>query len=375
MKKILFILLVLAFTLLTTAAEWGRLSGTMPLLKQAGPIHNSKYFVTNADVKDGKINLKIPVNTEKNIIIMATGFEASKVTLDNKKPIAYKRYNTPDLESMEIPGVGSRIQLEALKPGIHSLLIEGQKMTGNVQLIIAEPESKVELKTKIFPLAAKAGEEVTVEAQLGTDIYSPSVIAKAFLTDGQIVALNDKGENGDKVANDGVFTGTFTAQTMKTFEGINMRIETEGTLNNGFPFKRTSSAAVMVTNPQTTIEDLAINEKTLKISLAETEGKYRIEVIFGTEEQSIAYARETVVANGNLEVLIPRPTISAPATKAIVRVLNMNTLGLDDEMEVKLTPFTPDEKIVIDPKPANKKAVLPPSKLEAAKKYGDFIKK
>jgi hypothetical protein len=376
MKKILFILFVSIFSLSITAAEWGKLSGNMPQLKQAGPIHHSKYFVTNADVKDGKINARIPINTEKNVVIMVTGFATTQATLDNKKPVAFKRYNTPDLESMEIPGVGSRIQLEDVKPGLHLITIEGKKMTETVQLIVAEPDSPLEMKAQITPLAVKSGETVTVQIHLNKEVYSPSVKAKAFLANGQIVELNDNGQSSDKIAGDGIFTGTFIANTMKNFEGINMRIETEGTLNNGFPFKRTSSAAVMITNPQTTIEDLVVNDKNLKVCLGEAEGKYRVEVVFGTKEQSIAYARETVAAeNRNLEVLIPRPSISAPATKAIVRVLNMNSLGLDDEMEIKLTPFTPDEKIVIDKKPANKQAVLPLSKIEAAKTYGDFIKK
>lgn len=372
MKNLYILFCISILSISINATEIGKISGNMPNPKMSGPTHFSKYFIESAKVVDGKINLKIPINAQKNITIMVTGFETTKVLLDKKSNLKFKKYNTPDLESMEIPGIGSRVKIDLTNPGFHTFELEGRKTTENVNLIISEPDSLIELKTKVIPLAATNGDTVTIEADLSDKVYSPSVTVKSFLSNGKVVQLYDNGQNGDKIPNDGIFTGTFIAETENSFNGLNMRIDAEGQIKNGLPFKRTSSAAVMITSPQTEIENTIVNKDNITITLKEALGKYRVEIIFGKDNQSIAYARDNIKLNDeNTTLSIERPNFSKSANKALVRVLNLETLGLEDEKIITLTPLLTDEKPIVNIKKELKIQSLPKSKLEAAKKFGD----
>jgi len=111
-----------------------------------------------------------------------------------------------------------------------------------------------------------------------------------------------------------------------------------------------------------------VNPHEIIVPLAAARGNYRVEIIFGVEGTCLAYSRENIrLAQQGTPVLVslPLPGEAQSADRAVVRLLNKDTLGLEEEIEIHLTPTQapPDFQSISAQTPP-----MPDSKRQAAEK-------
>ena len=374
MKVIKILAIVLFCSFLGFSLEMGELSGKMPVVKGKAPIHKTKYFVAHGEVVNGKVMVNVPLSSSNPLIVLL-GEKADSVYMDSVYKLKARGFHTPELENMEVPGVGTRVDGKNINPGYHTLVFNVKSAKkSSVDVVISEPDSPIELKLVAEPLSVRVGDSVTIKADLGKDVSSIKTIVKAIVKSGDIVYLKDDGEYPDEVKGDGIFTGRIIADTDKPFQPEMVKVEVIGVTKEGVPFMRNGTASFMVTNPTTFIDgDVVEAGGSIVVPLAAAEGRYRVEVIFGNEDNALAYVRDDVVLNGNSKnVVLPRPAQAMAANRAIVRVLNMDTLGVEAETEIFVHQFKDfDEDRYLLKEKKMHKVILPESKRKAAEKYGD----
>lgn len=371
MKKLTSLLL---FGLLLTgglwAAEWGL---TEPAAYQgksvAGPAHHSKFFVVSAPVVNGEAEVVVPLTHPQGALAVVLGDRPSRAWT-REKALPRKEFFEPELEVMDLPGEGVRFGLDALTPGEHRIRLQGLAKP-TVQMAVAEPESPVELVVQVRPLAVRSGEEVVVSAQLVDETpLARSQVVAALSTGGRLV-LKDDGQAPDERAGDGVFTAAFVAPEVDGMAPVELQVRAQGVRGKGDPFMRVAPAAVMVANPTTGVADegVSVTPENLVVPLKPGNGRFRVEVLYAAEGTTFAWAQEDVSLAGTAaQVTLPRPQETWGADTALVRLLNMDTMGVEAELEVPLTPLAapPDFRAKMQTAP-----VLPPSKAEAARRFGD----
>jgi hypothetical protein len=152
---------------------------------------------------------------------------------------------------------------------------------------------------------------------------------------------------------------------------VELQVKAAGVRGKGEPFMRVAPAAVMVTKPATGVADegVSVSPENLVVPLKPATGRFRVEVLYAAEGTTFAWAQEEVNLSGNAaQVTLPRPQETWGADTALVRLLNMDTMGVEAELEVALTPLAspPDFRAKVQAAPA-----LPASKAEAARRFGD----
>ena len=373
MKKlfILFSITVL-FTGLALADETALINPTpMPELGKASPLANSKFFVVESVIHGGTADVVLPLDTPKGAIAMVLGQASiSAVTSDNRE-LSCQTFSEGEMERMNIPSLNSKIDLDSLRAGKSVLHLNGLVGDQTVKMVVSQPQSPVALEVMVRPLAPRCGEPVTVLARVMDNGVPNSVTIKGSLPNAPAFYLNDKGENGDAVANDGLYTATITAPKVDGFKGMNILFRAEGSRENGDQFRRDVVNSMMVTDPASSLEaaDIHVAGRSLQIPLKAANGRFRVEAIFGHNGTAFTYARKDVTLNGNNAVVsLEMPELATSANHAIIRLLNIDTLGKEDEVEIALTPTTnaPDFDSLRFAPP-----VMPESKAKAAQKHID----
>lgn len=373
MKK-LFILfsITILFAGLVIADESALINPTpMPELGKASPLASSKFFVVEATISGGMANVTLPLDTPEGAIAMVLGQKAvSAVTSDNKT-LSCVQFNEDEMERMNIPAVNARIDLASLRSGKNQLHLRGLEGDQPVKMVVAQPQSPVSLEVMVRPLAPRSGEPVTVLARVLDNGIPTDVKITGSLPNVPNFYLNDKGENGDAVANDGLYTATITAPVVDGFKGVNVRFHADGTRENGDQFRRDVVNSMMVTTPVSQLEaaDIHVAGRSLQIPLKAANGRFRVEAIFGHNGTAFTYSRKDVTLYGtNAVVSLEMPELATSANHAIIRLLNIDTLGKEDEVEIALTPTTkaPDFDSLRFAPP-----VMPESKAKAAQKHID----
>ncbi len=374
MKSIKILIVVLFFGLLGFSLEMGSLTGKMPVLKGKAPVHTSKYFVAHGEIVDGKAVFNVPISSSNPLIVLL-GVKSDNVAMDNVYKLKARNFHTPELENMEVPGMGTRIDGKNITPGYHTVVFDVKtKEKKSVDLVVSEPDSPVALKLTTEPLAVKVGDTVVIKADLGKDVSSINTMVKAVVNNEDVIYLKDDGEYPDEVKGDGIFTASLIADTDKPFSPEMVKVEAIGTTKEDVPFMRNATATFMVSNPKTFVDGSIVdNGNSISIPLAPAEGRFRVEVIYGSGDLSVAYVRDDIVLNGEGKtVVLPRPNEALEADRAIVRVLNMDTLGVEIEENIfvpQIKDFDEDFYLI----KARKRAIhkLPVSKKNAAEKYGE----
>ncbi|KDA53643.1 hypothetical protein EG19_05430 [Thermoanaerobaculum aquaticum] len=371
MKKLTFVLLA---SLLVTgslwAAEWGLIEpAAYPGKGVAGPAHHSKLFVVSAPVVNGEAEVVLPLTHPRGALAVVLGDRPSRAWA-KEKALPRKEFVEPELETMDLPGEGVRFGLDALTPGEHRLRLQGLSKPA-VQVAVAEPESPVELVLQVRPLAVRSGEEVVVSAQVVDEAPVAGAQVVATLSSGARLVLKDDGQAPDERAGDGIFTAAFVAPEVRGMAPVELQVKAAGVRGKGEPFMRVAPAAVMVTKPATGVADegVSVSPENLVVPLKPATGRFRVEVLYAAEGTTFAWAQEEVNLSGNAaQVTLPRPQETWGADKALVRLLNMDTMGVEAELEVALTPLAspPDFRAKAQAAPA-----LPASKAEAARRFGD----
>ncbi len=373
MKKlfILFSITVL-FVGLVMADESALINPTqMPEIGKASPLASSKFFVTEAAIHGGVADVLLSLDTPKGAIAMVLGQESvSAVTADNRM-LNCLRFSEGEMKRMNIPAVNSRIELDSLKPGKNVVYLSGLAGDQPVKMVVAQPQSPVSLEVMVRPLAPRSGEPVTLLARVMDNGIPTGVTIEGSLPNCTPFYLNDKGENGDAVANDGLYTATVTAPVVDGFEGVNVRFHAVGTRENGVVFNRDVVNSMMVTNSVSRVDSANVNVvgRSLQVPVKAANGRFRVEAIFGHNGTAFTYARKEVILSGNDAVVsLEMPELATSANHAIVRLLNIDTLGKEDEVEIALNPTSkaPDfDSLRFAPQ------ALPASKVAAAKKHAN----
>lgn len=370
MKKLLIIAVCLLISGWVGGGDWGYLQPA-PYTGPAfpGPLHSSKFFVTTAKVTNGQAEVVFPLTKPQGAFAVVLGDQPSRARVRGKA-LPMREFFEPELEAIDLAPEGFRFALSSLSVGEHKLLLEGLTKPA-VQVIVAEPESPVTLALQAKPLAVRTGELVTVTAQVEDMEPVTQAFISARLSTGGTVVLRDDGQGVDKVAGDGVFAGSFLAPEVEGMQGVELWVEARGRRSRGERFARVASAAVMVTKPECGLAEdpVLVGTDALEVGLLPATGRYRVEVIYAASETSFAWAQEEVQLSGQAaRVRVPRPEGSWGADKALVRLLNLDTMGVEAEVEVPLVPLAspPDFTAM-----AQKLETLPPSKIEAARRFGD----
>lgn len=343
MKKIIIIINISLFLLcgVVTAAESGSLDpAPFPKVGKQGPAAKSKFFVVSGVIQKGRAEISLPIDTPGRAMAVILGeYSASAlVGEDTLEPIYF---SDKELTRLNMPEGNTRFNLDRLRAGRRLLRLNGLKGEKYVRLVVSQPASPLELEVRVKPLAARSGDTVTVFAQLKDEKFPVEASITGNMAGKASFGLNDDGAGADEVADDGIYTGTFTAPEVDGFKGINIHFTAEGKRFQGTEFKRNVLSGVMVTNPVGSVleQGISAGPAGIVVPLKAAEGKFRVEIIFGYKGTMLAYSREEVVQAGNaVNVTLPMPMAALSADRAVVRLLNMNTLGIEDESEIRLTP-------------------------------------
>jgi hypothetical protein len=344
MKKLTTILTITLFIIscICLASESGALDPVpFPKAGKPGPVAKSKFFVLESTVNNGMAEVSFSIDTPRKAMIVVLG-EKSAQAFSGQKALSPMSFNDEELSRVNIPADNTRFNLDTLSPGKQSLTLQGLTGEKYVRMVVAQPESPLELEVQVAPLAPRSGDKVTVTAQIKDEALPAEADIKGILADQTSFNLQDNGLNGDETAGDGIYTGTFIAPTVEGFEGINIHFTADGKRLDGMEFRRNVLGTVMVTNPVGKIlkESIAVRPESIMVPLKDANGKFRVEILFGVNGTALAYSREETVQAGEVAaVTLPLPQAALAADRAIVRLLNMQTLGLEDEFEIQLTPI------------------------------------
>ncbi|MDX1442793.1 MAG: choice-of-anchor X domain-containing protein [Gammaproteobacteria bacterium] len=364
------ILLLLALPLSVQAGESGPLAhGAMPEPGKAGPAHESRLFVGSTRITNGQAALDLPIDTPENAVLVVFDEQPLAVRApqaggphanDYERRLPARGFDNPALASMDVPAVGSRIALDSLPAQSNRLTVESARKSGQLRYAVMQPDSPVAMTVQARPLATQSGKPLTLTAQLPADAQAEVV---ARIRGVGKVALRDDGQGADLQAGDGIHTAMFAAPKVQGMREIVMRVDASGELGTGSAFRRTTSARSMVSESRISLSqaDVRVDADALEFSLAAT-GRYRIEAVFGRDGQALAFAREQVgieKSRNRPNIRLPRPPSAAAANEVVIRVLDMESMGLAAELSLPLTPQASTATMSAEPAiemPASKRA-------------------
>ncbi len=373
MKKIFTILSIcLSMTWsFAWASESGHIPpGPFPQVGMASPMVKSKFFVIEAQVKDRMAQVMLPLDTPNGGIALVLGEPSVKVFNTAHQPLESIAFTDEELKAMSFPAANTRFNLDTLPAGVQMLNIQDIEDSQYVRMVISQPESTLEMLVQVSPLAVRSGEKVTITARFKDEKTPGDTVVKAAVDEKNTLRLNDNGQDGDLIADDGIYSGTFTAPRVTGFQGMNIRFSAEGKRFNDVSFRRDAINTVMITEPRGKIlkEKMSVNPNLVIVPIMAAEGNYRVEIIFGFNGTTLAYSRENIAHYGGIgNIELPMPQEALAANQAVVRLLNKDTLGLEEEFEISLTPTLPPpdfDTLSIPPR----KSQMPNSKIQAAEK-------
>lgn len=350
------------------AAEWGWMEpGPYPGTRSPGPEKQSKRYVVTAPVTGGQAEVNLPLTAPKGAIVVVVGDQPSRAVIA-EQDLKRKPFRELELERMDLPPEGVRLEVANLAAGEHSLRLEGLRKR-SVQIVVAEPESPLQLSLQVQPLAVRSGEPVVVRARLEDEHPVAAAEVQARLSNGENLILRDDGQGSDEKARDGVYTASFLAPTVSGMRPLELYVEARGRRGNQLPFARVATAATMVTKPQSGFAqgEIGVEPDRLEVKLLPARGRFRLEAIFAFGDVSFAWAQEDFSLEGVARaVALPRPEDTWGAEKVLLRLLNLDTFGVEAEQELALDPLAapPDLQRL-----SREKVSLPPSKAEAARRF------
>jgi hypothetical protein len=365
------------------SAEIGRLAGPFPRAGESSPVAvSTRYVLEGVDLAKG-VGLPLTGGTVHLAVLSHDRGVGDLYFLDargekllpGRGPVGEaQRFLEPDLESFDLPAFGVGIRLETPAAGLFTL--KSADHAGPVAVVVNEEGSAVEMRVQATPLAARAGEPVTVEARLlalGRPVVGAQVAARLQEWErarAPIVLAE---------VEPGRYRATITARAAQADGGLlplSIRVDARGSLVDGLPFARTALTAAMVAAgaADVDLDGVGIGAETLSVPVLGAPGEYRLEAVFGArldgagEEDltSLAYSREDfhLTADG-AAVSLPIPDAAAGAERLTLRLLNRATLAVEREVELPLAiEGTAAPASTASPR-------LPASKAAARARFGD----
>jgi hypothetical protein len=232
-------------------------------------------------------------------------------------------------------------------------------------VLVAEPNSPLELRLRTTPLAARAGEPVLVEAILrddGAPVSAATLVARWSDDRGsQQVVLRER--------RPGRYAARIVPEVGAGLSQLEIRVDASGERAPGAPFARTGLTGAFVTagRAELALEEVAIGPEGLAVPVS-GRGRYRLEAVFARGEEALAFSREDFVLDSSRSVALALPAVARSADRVAVRLLNLDHLGLEREGELELPAaalaFLPETAAV-----SAAAASLPPTKLRARARF------
>jgi len=331
------------------AAEMGRLAGPFPHAGEPAPMQVSTRFVLEG------------VDLVKGVTLPLTGGTVHLAVLSHERDIGdlyfldsggrklapghgavgeAHRFLEPDLESYDLPAYGIGVRLDPAAAG--SFTLKSDSGRGPVAVVVNEEGSPLEMHVQATPLAARAGEPVTVEATLvadGREIPGAHVAARLMEW--------ERARSPIRLAEvePGRYRAVLTASPEAGLVPLSIRVDARGELPGGASFARTALTATMVAAGSADLDlaGVGFTAQALSVPVNGAPGEYRLEAVFGgrlggedaSELSSLAYSREDfhLTADG-AAVSLPIPTAAAGAERLTLRLLNRGTLAVEREVEL-----------------------------------------
>jgi hypothetical protein len=364
------------------AADAGVLAGPFPRAGESSPLQVSTRFVLEA-VDLGK-GVALPLTGgATHLAVLAHDHQVGELyfvdpggrrLLPGRGPIGEAhRFLEPDLESYDLPAYGVGLRIDDLEAGLYTLRADdGSASLGRtpVAVVVNEDGSPVQLRVQATPLAARAGEPVTVEATL--------VAGDTPLAGAQVAARLLEWERGRAPirlyeVEPGRYRATVTAQPNDGLLPLSIRIDARGNLPGGAPFARTALTAAMVAAGAADLDlgASAFSAEALSVRVAGAPGDYRLEAVFGAAANgdglvSLAYSREDFrLEAAGATVALPIPAAAAGAERLTLRLLNRGTLAVEREVEL------PVDVAGVPAGAGDVRQQVPARKAAAGKRYGE----
>lgn len=328
--------------------------GPFPVVDGPGPLETSADYTLELPVTLHIAKTDVELDTPKGALLtVMSEDEALTAMLENTAlPIFNYRGLEPPLKNGEV------FHLHSMKAGTHKLRVEGFKTSTRVQLLISQPNSPLLMKTFVRPLAIQVGQKSAVFVEFEDEqpirTAEVSVVLKNYTY--PAVQIEDQ-----------KYSVSFRAPPVKTRESFPVRVLAQGTRFNGNSFIREKNLRIMVIQPKSGLKKVAaLPQGDLKVEVFPANGHFRLEVFYGLKGKTIAFAEENftlIPENTETTFLIKRPNIALASDQALVKLLNMDTLGLEGQQAYTLVP----DKIALRTfqMPVPTIPVLPESKLNA----------
>lgn len=362
------------------SAEIGRLAGPFPRAGEPSPVAiSTKFVLENVDLSKG-VGLPLTGGTVHLAVLAHDRQLGDLYFLDargeklvpGRGPIGEaQKFLEPDLESFDLPAFGVGIRLDPSQAGTFTL--KSDAGAGPVAVVVNEEGSPVEMRVQATPLAARAGEPVTVEATLSA-LGRPVVgaLVQARLQEWERARAPIR---FDEVGA-GRYRATLTASPESGLLPLSIRVDARGALPDGAPFARTALTGAMVAAgaADVDLDRVGIGAESLSVPVLGSPGEYRLEAVFGArldgaggdDLTSLAYSREDfhLTADG-AAVSLPIPDAAAGAERLTLRLLNRATLAVEREVELPIAVEG------LAAQPGIEVVRLPASKAAARVRFGD----
>jgi hypothetical protein len=361
------------------AAEVGRLHGAFPRAGEASPVEVSTRFVLEGvDLAQG---VALPLSGgPANVAVLSRGGAVSHVELVDRLGQSFapgrggvgeaQRFVEPELERYDLPAYGVGVRLESLAAGTYTL--RSSDRTGLVAVVVNEERSALQMRVHTTPLAARAGEVVTVEAEVfaaGRPVTGAQVAARVMEWERQRapLALSE--------VEPGRYRATLVPRGAGGLAQLSIRVDARGALADGTAFARTGLTGTMVARgaADLDLERLGFDEAALTVPVVGEAGDYRLEAVFGAtageELVAVAFSREDFrLAGARGEVALPIPAAAAGAERLTLRLLNRGSLAVEREVELLIEVAGEGPGPVARPERALR---LPASKAAARERFDE----
>lgn len=347
MKKNIFLCLAASLLLAGTlfAAGWGRLTPSpLPVIDEAGKPVNSRQYIVDAVVDQGSIFLNMVLDTPQHAFVLVFGnndITAARLQF-RKAGRGYVNDATP-LKPTPVSFKAVRFNLDHLSPGMHRLQFSGLPGQQSSIVVVQQPQSPLELTFRLQPLAARSGKSILLTASFKDAKPLKEVDIQAIIPAFGNLKLQDNGKDGDEKAGDGIYSARYIAPEVAGMDRLTINALANGKRANGDAFIRTASAGILVFEQNLDINRDRIqtqNDGSILFPFTNRKGKYRkfrIDIIYGKNGTGYCWSQDDLETGLRFfSMTIQRPEEALAADAAVVRILNMETMGLEDEFRITL---------------------------------------
>lgn len=300
-----------------------------PEVDKGGPVTITKNYTLTLPVTTHLIKTDLHLDTPQGALLAVMSKDETIEAQVKDKPLPVFNYRG----LKELPTRGEVFHLSTLTAGTHKLRLERFKTSTEATLLISQPKSPLLLKAKVKPLAVPTNKKIEVLIELEDEKNIPFTEVSVVLQGRTYRARQTSNQK---------FVASFLAPPVKTIESIPIQVRASGMRFDKAPFKREEKIYVMVIRPQSGIKKVFTGEQAdIGVEVLPANGHFRLNVIYGYKGKAIAFAEEnfSLTKEGSTtHILIKRPSIALVSDKALVKLLNRDTLGLEGQRVIALSP-------------------------------------